>query len=45
MLQRVRKHMNPATAIALLALVFALTGGAFAATGAGGPMASVLAVG
>ena len=36
MLQRVRKHMNPATAIAFLALVFALTGGAFAATGGGG---------
>lgn len=36
MFQRVRKHLTPSTFIALLALVFALTGGAFAATGGGG---------
>ncbi|MGH2904920.1 MAG: hypothetical protein ACRDK7_15260 [Solirubrobacteraceae bacterium] len=30
------KHLTPSTAIALLALVFALTGGAFAATSSGG---------
>jgi hypothetical protein len=36
MFQRVRKHLTPATFIALLALVFAVTGGAFAATGNGG---------
>jgi hypothetical protein len=35
-MQRVRKHLNPTTFIAFLALVFALTGGAFAATGSGG---------
>lgn len=33
MFQRVRKHINPATIVALVALVFAVTGGAFAATG------------
>jgi hypothetical protein len=32
-MQRVRKHLNPTTFIAFLALVFAVTGGAFAATG------------
>jgi hypothetical protein len=32
MFQRIRKHMTPSTAIAFLALVFALTGGAFAAS-------------
>jgi len=32
---KIRKHLNPATAVALLALVFAATGGAFAATGGG----------
>lgn len=36
MFQQARKHLTPATFIALLALVFALTGGAFAATGHGG---------
>jgi hypothetical protein len=36
MLSAIRKHMNPATAMALVAMVFALTGGAFAATGSGG---------
>jgi len=35
MFQRVRKHLTPSTFIALIALVFALTGGAFAATGGG----------
>ena len=35
MLSRIRKHLNPATALAFVALVFALTGGAFAATGGG----------
>ncbi len=33
----IRKHLNPATALAFVALVFALTGGAFAASGRGGP--------
>jgi Collagen triple helix repeat (20 copies) len=32
----IRRHMNPATVIAMVALVFAITGGAFAATGSGG---------
>ncbi len=36
MFQRARKHINPATILALVALVFATTGGAFAATGGGG---------
>jgi hypothetical protein len=36
MFQRVRKHLTPSTAIAFLALVFALTGGAFAASSHGG---------
>ncbi len=36
MFQRARKHVNPATILALVALVFATTGGAFAATGGGG---------
>ena len=35
MLRRIRIHLTPGTAIALIALVFALTGGAFAATGGG----------
>lgn len=35
MLGRLRKHLTPATGLALLALVFAITGGAFAATGGG----------
>jgi hypothetical protein len=33
MFQRVRTHITPATSIAIVALVLALTGGAFAATG------------
>ncbi len=37
MFQRVRKHINPASTIAFVALVFAITGGAFAATGGGSP--------
>jgi hypothetical protein len=32
-LSRLKKHLTPSTAIASLALVFAVTGGAFAATG------------
>jgi hypothetical protein len=36
MFQALRKHLSPATFIAFIALVFALTGGAFAATGSGG---------
>jgi hypothetical protein len=36
MFQRIRKHLTPSTAIAFLALVFALTGGAFAASSNGG---------
>jgi Collagen triple helix repeat (20 copies) len=35
MYQRLRKHISPATVLAFVALVFALTGGAFAATGGG----------
>jgi hypothetical protein len=35
MLSAIRKHVNLATALALVALVFAATGGAFAATGGG----------
>jgi hypothetical protein len=41
MFQRIRKHLNPSTAIAFLALVFAITGGAFAATG-GSPSRATL---
>jgi hypothetical protein len=33
MFQRIRKHLTPSTVIAVMALVFAVTGGAFAATG------------
>ncbi len=36
MLSALRKHINPATALAFVALVFAITGGAFAATGGSG---------
>jgi hypothetical protein len=36
MFQQVRKHLNASTFIALLALVFAVTGGAFAASNHGG---------
>jgi Collagen triple helix repeat (20 copies) len=36
MLSNVRKHLTPSTGIALIALVFALAGGAFAANGGGG---------
>jgi Collagen triple helix repeat (20 copies) len=36
MFHRTRKHLTPSTFIALLALVLALTGGAFAATGQSG---------
>src|ERR1700691_476551 len=36
MFSRVKKHLTPPTFIALIALVFAVTGGAFAATGNGG---------
>jgi hypothetical protein len=46
MFQRVRRHINPSTAIAIVALVFAATGGAFAATGggtSGGPHATLMA--
>jgi hypothetical protein len=43
MFHRVRRHLNASTLIALLALVFAVTGGAFAATGHGGSPASALA--
>jgi hypothetical protein len=34
-MHRVRKHLTPSTAIAFLALIFAVTGVSFAATGAG----------
>jgi Collagen triple helix repeat (20 copies) len=40
MFQNLRKHLTPSTAIAFIALVFALTGGAFAATGGSGSGAS-----
>jgi hypothetical protein len=43
MFHRVRRHLNASTLIALLALVFAVTGGAFAATGHGGSPAGALA--
>ncbi len=36
MLSVLRRHMNPATAMAFAALVFAMTGGAYAVTGHGG---------
>lgn len=36
MFQLLRRHINPATIMAFVALVFAITGGAFAATGSGG---------
>ncbi len=36
MFRRVSKHINPATILALVALVFAATGGAYAASGGGG---------
>ena len=36
MFQALRKHLTPSTFIAFLALVFAMTGGAFAASGGGG---------
>jgi hypothetical protein len=36
MFQRVRKHLSPATILAFTALVFAMTGGAFAASSSGG---------
>ncbi len=44
MFHRIRKHLTPSTAIAFLALVFALTGGAFAATshGGGSPRATAI---
>jgi len=35
-MSRIKKHFNPATAVALIALVFAATGVSFAATGGGG---------
>ncbi len=36
MFQALRKHLTPATGIAFVALIFAITGGAFAATGGAG---------
>ena len=36
MFQRIRKHLTPSMFVALLALVFAVTGGAFATSGGGG---------
>jgi Collagen triple helix repeat (20 copies) len=36
MFSRVKPHLTPSTAIAIIALVFAVTGGAFAATGGSG---------
>jgi hypothetical protein len=43
MFQAIRRHLTPSTAIAFVALVFALTGGAFAATGGGGSHATLTA--
>ncbi|HSZ68772.1 MAG TPA: hypothetical protein VK756_00260 [Solirubrobacteraceae bacterium] len=37
MFQLVRRHLTPGTAIAFVSLIFALTGGAFAASSNGGP--------
>ncbi len=42
MLSALRKHITPATALAFVALVFAITGGAFAATGGGSPSHATL---
>jgi hypothetical protein len=36
MFKTVRRHLNPGTIVAIVALVFAMTGGAFAVTGQGG---------
>ena len=36
MFQAIRKHLNPTTVVAFVALVFAMTGGAFAASGGSG---------
>ncbi len=36
MFSAIRKHLNPATALAFVALIFAMTGGAFAASSGGG---------
>jgi hypothetical protein len=43
MFRAFRRHLTPGTAIAFVALVFALTGGAFAATGGGGSHALLTA--
>jgi hypothetical protein len=43
MFRVIRRHLTPGTAIAFVALVFALTGGAFAATGGGGSHATLTA--
>jgi hypothetical protein len=40
MFHRISKHLTPSTVVAFLALVFAVTGGAFAATGHGGDSGS-----
>jgi hypothetical protein len=37
MLSKIRKHLNPTTALAFIALIFAMTGGAFAMNGGGLP--------
>src|ERR1700677_4587321 len=43
MFRAIRKHLTPSMAIAMLALVFAATGGAFAASGHGGGSGSATA--
>lgn len=43
MLSALRKHITPTTVMAFVALVFAITGGAFAATGGGGSHATLTA--
>ena len=43
MFSRIRKHLTPSTAIAFAALIFALTGGAYAATGGGASHATLTA--
>jgi hypothetical protein len=43
MFSAIRKHLSPATVVAFVALVFAMTGGAFAASSSGGGGAGVKA--
>jgi hypothetical protein len=45
MFSRIGKHFNPTTVVAVLALIFAMTGGAFAMSGGGSPSKPVASVG